>query len=49
MAKNKTQDVSADAIELVFDGVSWIDPNAPGFDFDSYEFDGVSWNLIVKN
>ena len=46
MAKNtKKQEVSADAIELVFDGVSWIDPNAPAFDFDSYDFDGVSWNL----
>ena len=43
MAKS-TKNASTDApIELIFDGVSWIDPNAPSFDFDSFEFDGCFW------
>ena len=45
MAKTKTNNASVEsvAIELIFDGINWIDPNATTFDFDSFEFDGVNW------
>jgi hypothetical protein len=45
MAKaSKTADATVETtVELIFDGINWIDPNAPAFDFDSFEFDGVNW------
>jgi hypothetical protein len=46
MAKNAkiSADTTVDTtVELIFDGINWIDANATPFDFDSFEFDGLNW------